>query len=65
LNLSVIYANEPRLIREAWPRLIAAYLAGTLRPRIARRFALSEAADAHRLMESRAATGKILLDPHA
>ena len=36
---------------------------GALRPFIARRFALADGADAHRLIESRAAIGKILLLP--
>lgn len=37
---------------------------GSLRPFIARRFSLADGADAHRLIESRAAIGKILLLPN-
>ena len=36
---------------------------GRLKPRIARTFALAHGGDAHRLLESRAAIGKILLQP--
>jgi NADPH:quinone reductase-like Zn-dependent oxidoreductase len=37
---------------------------GAVRPVIDRRFALAEAPDAHRYMESNANVGKILLDVH-
>ena len=63
LNLSVVFAHRPEHMHEVWGRLIAWYGAGSLGPRIGHRFALSRAADAHRLLESRASTDKILLDP--
>jgi NADPH2:quinone reductase len=43
--------------------VLNAVAAGTLRVRIQRRFALAEAADAHRVLESRASSGKLLLVP--
>jgi NADPH:quinone reductase len=63
LNLSVVFANRPQAVRDAWNRLIEGYLSEALRPQIGTRYALSEVASAHRLMESRASIGKILLDP--
>ena len=38
-------------------------LAGTLRVRIGARFPLDRAADAHRDLEGRATTGKVLIEP--
>lgn len=61
LNLSVVFAQYPERIREVWPKLIALYEQGLLRPRIGHRFALEQAADAHRLLESRGSVDKILL----
>ena len=43
--------------------LFSAVLAGTLRVRIGATYPLSEAAEAHRALESRATTGKVLLIP--
>jgi NADPH2:quinone reductase len=37
--------------------------AGSLRVRIGERFSLERAADAHRALEGRATTGKVLLHP--
>ena len=45
------------LVREVWPLLEA----GKIKPVIDRTFPLAEAADAHRLMESSAHIGKIVL----
>lgn len=63
LNLSVIFAQRPEYMHDVWGRLLALYAAGRLRPRIGHRYRLSEAAAAQRLLESRASTDKILLDP--
>jgi NADPH:quinone reductase-like Zn-dependent oxidoreductase len=63
LNLSVVFARRPERVHAAWERLIALYSQGLLRPRIGHQFALAQAADAHRLLESRASTDKILLRP--
>jgi NADPH2:quinone reductase len=43
--------------------LFAALLSGAIEPRIGRRFALADAADAHRALEGRATTGSTLLIP--
>lgn len=61
LNLSVVFAHRPDHIRSVWLTLTLLYEAGKLRPRIGHRFRLQEAAEAHRLLESRASTDKILL----
>ena len=63
LNLSVVFAHSPQRPRDSWTRLTAMYESGLLRPRIGHRFPLSQAASAHRLLESRASVDKILLDP--
>jgi NADPH2:quinone reductase len=42
---------------------LGAIAAGKLRVRIQQRFPLAEAADAHRLLESRGSSGKLLLIP--
>jgi NADPH2:quinone reductase len=63
LNLSVLFVHTPDLIRSSWTDLLAIYQTGTIRPVIGYRFALQDAAGAHRLMESRQSMGKILLQP--
>lgn len=63
LNLSIVFAHRVDLAHALWARLLAWYATGACRPRIGRRFALGEAADAHRFLESRSSTDKILLDP--
>ena len=46
------------------PELMAAWLAeGNINPQVGHRFELKDAAEAHRLLESRASTDKILLSP--
>jgi NADPH2:quinone reductase len=64
-HLSALWAPGPRpfLFRECFDELVALYRAETIRPVIGHRFALREAAEAHRLMESRDSFGKILLLP--
>jgi len=54
---AIVAAVEQQL----WPLIEA----GAVRPVICRQFALADAADAHRLMESNAHLGKILLTPAA
>ena len=61
LNLSVVFAHRPDRIRSVWSNLTRLYEAGKLQPRIGHRFKLQDAAAAHRLLESRASTDKILL----
>jgi len=55
------HMEEPR--REAMTRAIELLGSGTVRPAIAARIPLSEARRAHDLIESRQATGKIVLKP--
>jgi NADPH2:quinone reductase len=58
--------NMPRHIREAGARTIVALAErGMLQPRIARRFALSEIAAAHELVEGGQAVGNVLVEPVA
>lgn len=61
LNLSVVFAQRPEHVRSVWSQLTTLYEAGALKVRIGRRFPLTQAAEAHRLLESRASTDKILL----
>jgi NADPH:quinone reductase-like Zn-dependent oxidoreductase len=43
--------------------LLPLWRAGAIRPVVGAEFPLAEAADAHRLIESRASTGKVVLAP--
>jgi NADPH:quinone reductase len=63
LNLSVVFAHERALVDRAWTELLALRARGGLTVPIHHRYALARAADAHRLLEARASTGKILLEP--
>lgn len=56
-------ARKGPALRATYDRLFNAVVDGSLKPEIGHRFALSEAADAHRLIESRASRGKIVLVP--
>jgi NADPH2:quinone reductase len=53
----------PGVMGATLAELYALVAAGTLKPRIAARFALEEAVAAHELMESRNAVGKIIIHP--
>lgn len=55
--------NLGRVLREDLAELYALVESGGLKPVIGRRLPLSEAAEAHRLIESRQSTGKVLLLP--
>jgi NADPH2:quinone reductase len=66
-----LYATRPKLgdyivtteeLRWRAGELVAMVAAGALTVRIGQRFALADAADAHRALEGRATTGKVLLD---
>ena len=52
-----------RRLAEESDALLEDYAPGTLTPVVDRVFALSEAAEAHRYLASRAAFGKVLLRP--
>jgi NADPH2:quinone reductase len=62
-NLTVLFAHRHDLITHSWEDLSRLYQAGLARPIISKRLPLHEAAEAHRLIESRATTGKLLLIP--
>jgi NADPH:quinone reductase-like Zn-dependent oxidoreductase len=55
--------GEVRQVRVAMDLLIQEIEAGRLRPVIARTFALEQAADAHRFIQSRGNIGKVILTP--
>lgn len=55
--------NRPDGVRLAAERALAHVAAGELTVEVTRTFPLAEAAEAHRLIESRASTGKLLLVP--
>ncbi|MFN3672047.1 MAG: quinone oxidoreductase family protein [Bosea sp. (in: a-proteobacteria)] len=53
---------DPALFRENAQEMFAALAAGMIKPEIGARFALKDAAEAHRAAEARATTGAILLE---
>lgn len=55
--------NRPRGIRRASLAMLELLAAGKIEVPISRVFPLEEAAEAHRFMESRESTGKLLLEP--
>jgi NADPH:quinone reductase len=61
-HLDAIVADGNRMAQDI-AGLLAATQAGTLRPHIGATFALEDAVDAHRLLESRQLIGKIVLIP--
>lgn len=56
-------ARRGAALRASYDRLFGAVAEGTLTVDIGHRFGLADAAEAHRLIESRASTGKIVLVP--
>jgi len=55
--------DQPDIRRGAMEQAIAALAAGEIAPRIHARLPLAEAAEAHRLLESGAVNGKVVLIP--
>jgi NADPH2:quinone reductase len=49
-------------LRGRWAEVLAAYASGGLEVRIGARVPLAEAARAHQALESRATTGKVILE---
>jgi NADPH:quinone reductase len=57
------YDNNPQRRRELTREVIARLAAGKIKPRVGARLPLAQAAEAHRLLESGAVLGKIVLHP--
>lgn len=57
------YFNKPELMQEAYQYLFSQAASGKLKVRIGQSFSLSEAAEAHKQIESRTTTGKVVLIP--
>ncbi|MEK9661616.1 MAG: zinc-binding dehydrogenase, partial [Alphaproteobacteria bacterium] len=57
------FDDKPKIRRPAMERIIDMLLAGEITPRIHGRMKLEQAADAHRLLESGAVIGKLILTP--
>jgi NADPH2:quinone reductase len=57
------YARTPELLRDLAGRLFGLIADGKLDVRIGERYPLDEAAQAHRDLEGRKTTGKVLLIP--
>lgn len=56
-------SNRPEVLRPGMEKLIEMFAAGSIQNIVGATFALEHAADAHRLLEGRHSTGKILLHP--
>jgi D-arabinose 1-dehydrogenase-like Zn-dependent alcohol dehydrogenase len=69
INFAHLYHNQITIIGRPGnqpadlPKCFAAAIEGKIRPQIERIMPLTQAAEAHRLMESGEVTGKIVLDP--
>jgi NADPH:quinone reductase len=61
--LGRLMAREPELVREAMDELMPLWEAGAFRPLVGAEYRLEQAADAHRLIEERRSTGKVVLVP--
>jgi NADPH2:quinone reductase len=61
LNVSAVFAADGPLVSRAWLEICGFFELEQLTPLIHSRFELADAAESHRLMESRLSTGKILL----
>jgi NADPH2:quinone reductase len=61
--LGRLLAHRPEVVRAAIDELVPLWRAGVIRPVVGAEFPLAQAADAHRLIESRESTGKVVLAP--
>lgn len=61
--LGRLMAHRPDVVREAIDELLPLWLDGAVRPLVGSELPLEDAAQAHRLIESRASTGKVVLVP--
>jgi len=62
-NVGLFFGLRPDRARAALGRLVGLVLAGVVTPRVGHVLPLSEAAQAHRLLESRRSHGRIVLKP--
>jgi NADPH:quinone reductase len=61
--LGRLMRHRPDLVREAIGELVALWEEGAVKPLVGATFPLSEAAEAHRLIEERRSVGKVVLVP--
>ena len=61
--LGRLMQRQPDVVREAALDLLRLWSAGKVRPIVGATFPLAEAAEAHRLVESRRSSGKVVLVP--
>jgi NADPH2:quinone reductase len=61
-SLGTTRKKRPHLLRDAAERVLGYLADGRLKMKIGKRFSLEEAAEAHRWVESRQSTGKVLLE---
>jgi NADPH:quinone reductase len=61
--LGRLMRHRPDVVREAIGELVALWEEGAVKPLVGATFSLSEAADAHRLIEERRSVGKVVLVP--
>jgi NADPH2:quinone reductase len=59
------FRDRPEECRNAFETLVQFVKDGSLRVEISERFPLDQASDAHRAIESRRVTGKVILKPWA
>ena len=62
-NLGALFGFRPERAGESMQRLIGFVLQGKVRPRVGHILPLAQAVEAHRLLEARGSTGKIVLEP--
>lgn len=63
LYLGRLLAHRPEVVRAAIAELVSLWQDGAVRPLVGAELPLEQAAEAHRLIESRASTGKVVLVP--
>jgi NADPH2:quinone reductase len=61
--LGRLMGRDPELVRRAGNDVLKLWEGGAVRPVVGAELALEEAAEAHRLIESRQSTGKVVLIP--
>lgn len=61
--LGRLMRHRPEVVRDAIAELVALWESGAVRPLVGATFPLADAAEAHRLIESRRSVGKVVLVP--